>query len=288
MMIVPAAVRVFVGFLVQPALDVGVLGLGIVEAGVQDLVGIDLARRDLVERRAGIELVQAALELGERACVGDVALGEQQAVGDGGLLHRLLVVVERAGAVHAVDRGHHAVEAVARGEQRIGHQRVQDGRGVGQARGLDHHALEVAHFALGALEEQLAHGAHQVAAHRAAQAARVQGHHALVVGLLDQEVVEPDLAELVDDHRGVGELRPAQQLVQQGGLAAAQKAGQHRDRNALLGGVLGVAHEFILLSRIRRARVPPEAPGLPERPSRPARACGGGVCCRMPPAWRGP
>ena len=45
MVIMPAAVRVFVGFLVQPALDVGVLGLGIVEAGVQDLVGIDLARR---------------------------------------------------------------------------------------------------------------------------------------------------------------------------------------------------------------------------------------------------
>src|SRR5882757_7153388 len=33
MVIVPAAVRVFVRFLVQPALDVGVLGLGIVEAG---------------------------------------------------------------------------------------------------------------------------------------------------------------------------------------------------------------------------------------------------------------
>src|SRR5216683_5895701 len=90
MVIVPAAVRVFVRFLVQPALDVGVLGLGIVEAGIQDLVRIDLARRDLMERRAGIELVQATLELVERACVGDVALGEQQAVGDGGLLHRLL------------------------------------------------------------------------------------------------------------------------------------------------------------------------------------------------------
>ena len=49
-----------------------------------------------MERRAGIELVQPALELGELGRVGDVALGEQQAVGDGGLLHRLLVVVERA------------------------------------------------------------------------------------------------------------------------------------------------------------------------------------------------
>ena len=45
MMTVPAAMLVLVGFLVQPALDVGVLGLGIVEAGIQDLVGVDLARR---------------------------------------------------------------------------------------------------------------------------------------------------------------------------------------------------------------------------------------------------
>ena len=67
MMVIVPAVRVFVRFLVQPALDVGVLGLGIVEAGIQDLVGIDLARRDLVERRAGIELVQATLERVERA-----------------------------------------------------------------------------------------------------------------------------------------------------------------------------------------------------------------------------
>jgi hypothetical protein len=80
------------------------------------------------------------------------------------------------------------------------------GAGSAEAGGLDHHALERRHLALGALEEQLAHGAHQVAAHRAAQAARVQRHHALVVGLLDQQVVEPDLAELVDDHRGVGKL----------------------------------------------------------------------------------
>ena len=254
------AVPVIVGLFVQPALDVGALGLGIVEAGIQDLVGIDLAARDRVERRAGIELVQPALELGELGRVGDVALGEQQAVGDGGLLHRLLVIVERAGAVDAVDRGHHAVEPVARGEQGIGHQRVQDGRGIGQPRGLDHHALERRHLALGALQEQLAHGAHQVAAHRAAQAARVQRHHALVVGLLDQQMVEPDLAELVDDHRGVGELRPAQQLVQQRGLAAAQEARQHRDGNALFGGGLRVAH----------VNPHPSGEGAPTRSARPS------------------
>ena len=42
-------------------------------------------------------------------------------------------------------------------------------------------------------------------------------------------VVEPDLAELVDDDGGARELRLAQQMAQQRGLAAAEEAGEHRD-----------------------------------------------------------
>jgi hypothetical protein len=42
-------------------------------------------------------------------------------------------------------------------------------------------------------------------------------------------VVDADLAELVDDHRRVAEGRPAQQVVEQGRLAAAEEAGQHQD-----------------------------------------------------------
>ena len=53
-----AAMLVLVGFLVQPALHVGGLGLGIVKTGIQDLVGVDLAAGNGVERRTGVELVQ--------------------------------------------------------------------------------------------------------------------------------------------------------------------------------------------------------------------------------------
>ena len=239
---VPAAMAVFVGLLVQPALHVGGLGVGIVEAGVQDRIGVDLAVGDGLERRTGVELVQSALELLELGGLADIGLGQQQPIGHGGLLHRFLVIVERAFAVHAVDRGHHAVETIARGEQRIGHQRVQDGGGVGEAGRLHHHALERRHLAARALQEQLAHGADEIAAHGAAEATRIQGDHAFVVGFLDQQMVETDLAELVNDHRGVGQLRPAQQLVEEGGLAAAEETRQHGDGNTLLGGVLRVAH----------------------------------------------
>jgi hypothetical protein len=38
-------------------------------------------------------------------------------------------------------------------------------------------------------------------------------------------VIETDLAELVDQHRGVGKPRPAQQPLQNRRLARAEKAG---------------------------------------------------------------
>src|SRR3982075_381587 len=43
-------------------------------------------------------------------------------------------------------------------------------------------------------------------------------------------MVEADLAELVDQHGGVGERRVIEHPVEQRGLAGAEKAGQHRER----------------------------------------------------------
>ena len=65
---------------------------------------------------------------------------------------------------------------------------------------------------------------------------------------LDQEMIEADLAELVDHHGRVGELGLAQQMLQQRRLAAAEKAGQDRDRQAL-----GRASRVSLIRRRRRA-----------------------------------
>ena len=72
----------------------------------------------------------------------------------------------------------------------------------------------------------------QIAAQRAAQAAALQQHHVVVDGL-DQQMVEADLAELVDDDGGVGERRILQQAVEQRGLAGAEEAGQHGQGNWL-------------------------------------------------------
>ena len=61
------------------------------------------------------------------------------------------------------------------------------------------------------------------------EATRVE-QHGVVVERLDQQVVEPDLAELVDQHGGARQGRVAEQVVQQRGLAGTQEAGEDGDR----------------------------------------------------------
>ena len=64
----------------------------------------------------------------------------------------------------------------------------------------------------------------KLAADRAADAARLQHHHSLV-DALEEMMVEPDFAELVDQYRGVGQRRVAQQPLQQRRLARAETTG---------------------------------------------------------------
>ena len=132
------------GFVAQPALHLDALGLpgrtGRDRTGTPDRPRPAPPR---MQRRAGLSAASRASSAGRAAGVGEVALGQQQPVGDRRLLDRLGLAVERAGAVDRVDRRHDAVEHVALGDDRVGHQRVQDRRRVGEAGGLDHDAGEI-------------------------------------------------------------------------------------------------------------------------------------------------
>jgi hypothetical protein len=74
----------------------------------------------------------------------------------------------------------------------------------------------------------------QIAPDRAAQAARRHLDDVLVRAL-DQQVIDPDIAELVDDDGGVGEKRILQQEIQQRSFAGAKEAGEDRDGNGVIG-----------------------------------------------------
>ena len=182
-------------------------------------------------RRGRVQAPQPVVQPGLRRP--QVGLRQHDHIRDRHLLHAFQVPVQRA---HALQRIHHRDDP-AEAEpprDREGDQRLDDRRRVRQPRRLDQHAVEPPHLSPDALLQQVPQRLHQVAPHRAAQAARAQLDRVVVAGG-DQRVVDPDLAELVDDHGSVRQVRVAQPGVQHGRLAAAQETRQQADRNALRG-----------------------------------------------------
>src|SRR5581483_8826871 len=84
---------------------------------------------------------------------------------------------KRAGAGHRIDQGDDPRERQARIEHRVGPEGVEDRRRVGEAAGLDDDAAERPHRAGVAPVDEVAQGAREVLAHRAAEAAAGQFEH---------------------------------------------------------------------------------------------------------------
>ena len=171
---------------------------------------------------------------------GQVALGKQQPVGHCHLAHGLVVSAELIERMGDIDRRHHAVEPVALGQEGLGHQGVDHRRRVGQAGGLDQHPAQALELAPQRAHEEPLERSHEVSLHAAADAAGIE-HDQTLVDLFHQMVVDADRAELVDQHRAAVHLRLAQQVVEQGGLAGTEEAGEqgHRDATVGIGGGRG-------------------------------------------------
>ncbi len=155
-------------------------------------------------------------------------------------------LVEHARAVH---HGHDVVQGKRRvalvgalvAEARDG---VGDGDGLADARGLDDDVVEVARVG------DAAQLACQVVGQRAAQAPVGHGDEVAVylrqAALLDEAGVDVDLADVVDDDGGADALLVGEDVVEQGGLACAEIAGEQDD----LCGRVGVCHDVrALLAR---------------------------------------
>ena len=111
----------------------------------------------------------------------------------------------------------------------IRHQRLQDRRRIGQARGLDQHPVieqSPPRPAAARKSSNVANRSARTAQHRHP----VLSVSSCLVARRDQFVVQADFAELVDDHRGARERGIAQQARDQRRLAAAEKPGDDGDR----------------------------------------------------------
>ena len=139
--------------------------------------------------------------------------------------------VERGLAVDAIDHRHHAVEPVALHQIGMRHGGVQHRRRIGEAGGFQQHAAERAAPVVEIAQQRLQR-VDQIAAHGAAQAARLQQHH-VVADIFHQQVIERDVAEFVDDDGGLAQRLVLEQAVEQRGLAGAEKTGEDGEGNGL-------------------------------------------------------
>ena len=189
-----------------------------------------------------------------------VGLVQQHPVREGDLLHGLvlgalwLLRVQVLLDVLGVHEGDDAVEPgelldLLLHEEGLGH-----GGGVRQAGGLDDDAVELEVPAVHALLEPLQDD-DEVLAHRTADA---PVHHLddLLLGLelgvlLQQGIIDADLAELVLDDRQLLAVLLREDVVQKGGLAGAQKPGQDGHRDARVGVLLGCNHRLCVSLRWR-------------------------------------
>jgi hypothetical protein len=180
-----------------------------------------------VDRREPLAQCRRASR-GRRRRTREVELGEHDAIGDGRLLERLDVRLQRDQPVHRIDQRDDVAERVARAQRGLGEQRLDHRAGVREPRRLDHHAGERGQRPAGAPPVEIVERAHEVAAHRTAQAAVGKQDDGVVAGG-DEVVVEADLPELVDDHGRVRHAGLREQPVDQRGLAAAEEAGDECD-----------------------------------------------------------
>ena len=178
----------------------------------------------------GLSAASRALECLSSGGLGEIGLGQQQAVRHRRLLYRLGLPVERAGTVDRVDRRHDAIQHVACRDDRLGHQGVQDRRRVGEAGGLNRDAGEERNLALDPVDEEVGQSVDDVVAHRAAQTTAVEQDD-ILARAFDQQMVKADFAKFVDDHRRRGHAGLLQHMIENGRLAAAEKTGQQGYRD---------------------------------------------------------
>ena len=151
----------------------------------------------------------------------------------GQALRRQRVRIGREQAIahrRGIDHRDHAVDRDPGADLRPV-ERLDQGLGQGEARGLDHDVVRRRRTG-----QQPLHGRHEVVGHGAADAAVRQLDDVVLgagrIAAAEQQLaVDADVAELVDDQRDPPAIVLPQQIADQAGLAGAQKTREHGGRD---------------------------------------------------------
>src|SRR5919197_1467282 len=162
---------------------------------------IEIAVERAVNGGARIERAKAPCELLDRLRLGEVALRDDQPVGEDDLLSRLGRPGQRVETADGVDDGENHLDVEFGAQRPIRGEGLQDRAGIGEPAGLDHDAPELRQPALRALGDEITQRVLQVGERVAAEAPVAEQRHVVARGA-HQRVVDADAAELVDDDRG--------------------------------------------------------------------------------------
>mmetsp|Transcript_79099 Transcript_79099/g.246308 ORF Transcript_79099/g.246308 Transcript_79099/m.246308 type:complete len:403 (-) Transcript_79099:17-1225(-) len=219
----------------------------VVRTDVRELADLDATANGWDDLGVLVDVPDSVLDSDRLLRCDKVQLVQDDLVREGNLLVGLVdlallhLVIEAASDVLGVRHCDDRVQAELRRQLGVGHEGPHDGHGVGHTRGLDDDRVDLGSFV--DLVEDILEARNQVPPHGAAHAPVVHDNHLLCerkLVLLEQGIVDGDLAKLVLDDGDLLLLLLLQDVVQQGGLARSEEAGEDRHWHLLLLGYAGV------------------------------------------------
>ena len=229
-----AVVMVVTGVVVRIVFQkVGVnveLGVEVKAAQVKHLAERYFAEMHSALRCARVHVGQAMHQRLHFVAIHQVGFADENLIGKADLPARFLALVELRGRVLGVHQREDGVQQVLLGDFLVHEKSLRHRAGVGQAGGLDHHALKIKQALTLFGGQQLQRFA-QVFAYRAADAAIVHLDDVLVGVVHQNFVVDVFFTELVFNHGNFLSMRLCQHTLEQSGFAGTQKAGQDGDGN---------------------------------------------------------
>ncbi len=185
---------------------------------------------DRLDRRTRVHLHQAAFQRFRIGVGYKVDLTHQYAVGKCHLILGFGLLIQRGVPVLGVNHRDHRVEHVVGRDAVVHEERLRHRTRIRQPGGLDDDAFEV-DLARLPLRLQVIQYAHQIAAHRAADAAVVHLDDLLALLRDQQLVIDPNGAEFILDDRNFLAVLLGQNAIEQRGLAGAQKPRENGHRH---------------------------------------------------------
>ena len=225
---------------------------------VDDLCEVCLAEVHHFDFSAGIDMHEATAQILVFGLADEILFRDEEAIGKANLLLCLFLLIERLVTVFRVNDRDHGIKAVVLGNIVVHEERLADRPRVGHAGGLNDHALEIQLAGFAALA-QIVQRAHEITAHRAADAAVGKLDDFLVLVLHQQIVVDALGSELVFNDGDSLAVVFGQDAFEQRGFTCTEKSGENRDGDHFVQATRGI-HESTNFNDIREDRARPQDP----------------------------